>query len=111
MRQQFEELLKKLQESDIKQTEWAYEWIYNLPEDIQELFKQGNYKVVETEIDVCVHRWYETSITVVEVLGSLLGIRLVSKSYSETQELEDIYHFLKFYEMKEYTTISYTIKS
>lgn len=111
MRHQFEELLKRLRESEIKQTEWADEWIYNLPEDIQELFKQGDYKVVETGIDVCGHRWYETSITVVEVFGSLLGIRLVSKSYSETQELEDIYHFLEFREMEEFTTVSYKQKN
>lgn len=111
MRQKFEDLLKRLQKTEIIQSHWDNEWIYNFPEDIQKLFKQGDYKVVKTEIDVDKHRWYETSITVVEVFGSLLGIRLVSKSYSETQELEDIYHFLEFHEMEEFTTVSYKQKN
>lgn len=111
MRQQFEELLKRLQETEIIQSHWDNEWEEDIPADILELFKQGDYKVVKTEIDVDQHRWYETSITVVEVFGSLLGIRLVSKSYSETQELEDIYHFLKFHEMEEFTTVSYKQKN
>ncbi len=103
----FDELLEKLNLSKITQT--SIDWEENIPIEIWEEYLKGKeYSEVETGLDVEKHRWYEISTTVVKVLGRYLGIEHISELYSEEMTTEDCYHTMRFYEMKEIQTISYT---
>ena len=103
------DLVQKLNSLKITQTKG--EWEENIPEDIwYEYFEGKNRTVVEEGLDVDTHRWYETSITVIEFGGAFLGIEYITNMFSESQDYEDCYHTIQFYEMEEYQTVSYKIK-
>ncbi len=103
--EKFKELLSNLEELDITQT--AGDWAENLPDEIWEQYLKNNFKEVKAGLDVDTHRWYETSITVIETCGGLLGIRHITNMFSEGQGFEDCYVTLEFIEMKEVRSISY----
>ena len=103
------DLVQKL--NDLKITQTRGEWEENIPEDIwYEYFEGKNRTAVKEGLDVDTHRWYETSITVIEFGGALLGIEYITNMFSESQDYEDCYHTIQFYEMEEYQTVSYKIK-
>lgn len=103
--EKFNELLTKLKELKIIQTQG--DWAENLPEEIWEQYFKGNFKEVKHNLDVDTHRWYETSISVIEIYGGLLGVRHITNMFSESQGFEDCYETIKFKEMKEVQTVSY----
>lgn len=101
------ELIKELNELGITQQD--LDWGESLPSRIyEEHFK--NAREVSTGLDVNKHRWYETSITVIEVGGMYIGIRHVSDLFSESMCVDDVYHKMKFMEMEEIKLISYREK-
>lgn len=109
----FDELLRELQNANIKQT--SMEWEENIPEDIWDNhFRYGdledNFKVVATGLDVDTRRWYETSITVIKIYGRFLGMRWVTNLFSEQMEPQDTNHTPLFFEMEEIQTTSYRKK-
>lgn len=104
--EQFNELLAKLKELSILQTKG--DWAENIPADIWEQYFEANFTEVEYNIDVYTHRWYETSITVIEIYGRLLGIRYITNMFSESQDFEDCYVHIEFMEMKKIQITSYT---
>lgn len=103
--ERFNELLKKLQALKITQTKG--DWAENLPEDIWENYFKANFKEVKSGLDVDTRRWYETSTTVIEICGGLLGVTFITNMFSESQDYEDCYVTIEFSEMKEVQTISY----
>lgn len=105
MKSKFDELLEKLQGLNLIQTSICWEEI--IPEDIWDEYFNEDYGEEAVGLDVDEHRHYETSISVVDVYGRLLGIRHISKVYSEQSCIEDCYHTVEFFEMKEVQTISY----
>lgn len=107
MKEKFEELLNKLKESNLSQS--SYDWIDDIPEDIYNEYLKDNHKEVASELDVDKHRWYETSITVIEVFGHYLGIRQISNMYSEMGDLDDICWSYNFLKMEQVQTITYKI--
>ncbi len=102
---EFNELLKKLQALTITQTEG--DWAENLPEDIWEDYFKANFKELKNGLDIDTHRWYETSIVVLEICGGLLGIRYITNIFSEQQDWEDCCVQIEFMEMKEVQTVTY----
>ena len=108
MQGRFEELLNKLKESNLSQN--SYNWIDGIPEDIYNEYIKNNYKEVATELDVDKHRWNETSIVVIEIFGSYIGIRRISNMYSEMGDLDDICWYHKFLKMEQIQTVSYKIR-
>ena len=103
--EKFDELLAKLKALKITQTH--FDWAEDIPEDIWKEYFDGNFKVVKRNLRVDKHRWYETSISVIKIFDRFLGIRHVSDMFSETMDVEDCYHTLEFFEMKEVQTITY----
>ena len=103
--EKFNELLAKLKELKITQTKG--DWSENLPDDIWEQYFKGNFKEIKHNLAVDTHRWYETSIVVLEICGGLLGIRYITNMFSESQDWEDCYVQIEFMEMKEVQTVSY----
>jgi hypothetical protein len=101
-----EEILNELNGLEIIQKSIDFE--EDLPENIYE--KYFSRKPLETELDIDKHRWYETGISVWETEKGLLGIRSVTNIYSENSSVEDMYWELMFFEMEEFTTVSYKIK-
>jgi hypothetical protein len=101
-------LVEKLNNLKILQTK--SDWAEVLPDDIWENTFKGKFKEVAHNIDVDTHRWYETSITVLQLNESFMGVRFITNMFSESQDYEDCYHHLEFYEMEEYTTIAYRAK-
>ncbi|MFT3994772.1 MAG: hypothetical protein QM660_10720 [Dysgonomonas sp.] len=108
MKAKFEELLNKLKESNLFQR--SYDWIEDVPLDIYNEYLKDNYKEVATELDVDKHRWYETSIVVIEIFGQYIGIRRISNMYSEMGDLDDICWSYKFLKMEQIQTVSYKIE-
>ena len=104
--EKFNELLRKLQGLDITQTNG--DWAENLPVEIWEKYFKNNFKEVKKGLDVDTHRHYETSITVIEIYGRLLGIVHITNMFSEAQDYEDCYVTMEFGEMKEVQSVSYS---
>ena len=101
----FDELLSKLQKMKITQTSC---WEEDIPQEIwSEYF--NNYSEVADRIDVDSHRWYETSITVIEILNGYLGIRHISNMASEESDFESCCVELQFYEMEKIEKPTYQI--
>jgi len=103
--EKFNELLAKVKELEITQAQG--DWEENIPNDIWEEYFKDNYKEVKHNLAVDTHRWYETSIVVIEIFGKFLGIRYITNMFSEEQSYEDCFVKLEFYEMKEVQTVTY----
>ena len=108
-----EELIKKL--NDLKIVQKSYDFRECIPEEIWNEYFDGLHSTIKSGIDPDEHRWYETSITVLAMSGpewgtqNLLGIRLVSKIFSESMNYEDCFYWLRFYPMKEVKTVTYKV--
>ena len=101
----FEELFDKL--SELKITQNSCDWSEDIPKDIWNKYFANNFKEVAYNIDPETHRWYETSITVINILGGLLGVRYITNLYSESMDYVDAYHTIKFYVMDKVERITY----
>lgn len=99
-------LIKKL--NDLKIIQESYDFVEDLPSDIQEKYFPAGSLACELDIDK--HRWYETSISVWETELGLIGVRAITNLYSENSSYSDIYYTLKFFEMEPIETITYKIK-
>ena len=103
-REQFDEILSRLQEEEV----------YTIESEsviIDELFNSCTMDVVAEELDVDKHRHYELSTDVYHVdLDMYLGVRWVSQMYSEMSDHYGIGIHAKFFEMKreEVKTYKYT---
>jgi len=106
--EKFNELLEKL--NSLKIAQKSIDWVENIPEEIYKEYLKDNYKELAWGLDVDTHRWYETSISVIEIFGKLLGVRHITILFSESTECEDCCVTMKFYEMEEIPIISYQIK-
>ena len=105
----FNELLKELQTLNIIQT--SIDWAEDLPEQIWNDYFKGNFKQLTSGLDTDTRRWYETSISVIEIYGKFLGIKHISNLFSESSSCEDCYVTIKFFEMEPIQIISYRKKS
>lgn len=103
--EKFEELLSKL--NNLKLTQKHSDWTEDLPDDIWEKYFKGNFTEVAYKVDIYTHRWYETSITVIEIFGKFLGVHHISNLFSESMYYEDCFEQIKFVEMQEINTVSY----
>ena len=102
-RRKFVELLSKLDSLNLPQTRC---WDEDIPEEIyNEYF--ANYTTMATGLQPEEHRWYRISTTVIEVYGSLLGIRHVDKMFSECSGIVDVGFTYDFSEMEEIRIVSY----
>lgn len=102
------ELIKKLNELKITQTKG--DWAENLPDDIWNEHFKGKFKEIAHGIDVDTHRWYETSTIVIDISGELIGISYITNMFSESQDYEDCYVTMVFFEMEEVKIVSYKSK-
>lgn len=103
--EKFDELLKTLKELNITQEEM--DWAECLPNDIWDAHFKENFKSLATNMDVDTRRHYESSVSVIEIYGKLLGIRHISNLFSESSSCEDCCVDLDFFEMKEVKVTSY----
>lgn len=102
------ELVQKL--NDLEITQINGDWAENIPEEIYNEYLEGSYQEVAYDLDVDTRRWYETSITVLELPDGFIGVRYITNMFSESQDYEDCYHTMKFMEMESYITTSYRLK-
>ena len=102
---EFTKLITELEKLSILQTKGG--WAENLPDNIWENHFKGNFKEVNSGLNVNESRWYETSTSVVKIYGKLLGITFITKLYSESSSYEDCYVTIRFNQMKEIRIISY----
>ena len=100
-------MIKELNDLEIIQKEYDFE--ENLPDEVfDRFFRNAEYGALQHGIDMDEHRWYEVSTTVyVYCKCFLLGVRTVTKLYSESSDIEDYYHTITFHEMKEVPTVTY----
>jgi len=103
----FEGLVKELNARQIKQQDVC--WEENIPDDIWQQFF-ASHTVVDSDIDIDKHRWYEVSTTVVNLDDRFLGISHISNIYSEATDPEDIGRVMEFFEMEETVVVSYERK-
>jgi len=101
---EFDVLLEKLQA--IKSQGW---WEDVIPVDIWEEYF-NDFVVVASGLDVATHRWYETSTTVIKILGRFIGINGVSNVFSENMGFEDCGVDINFFEMEEIASVTYKAK-
>ena len=107
--EKFDELLSILKELNITQKKST--WEDEIPEDIWNEHFENNHKAVATGISISTHRWYETSIEVIEIYGRFLGIRFISNVFSESMDYEDCYETIEFMEMEAIREITFKIKN
>lgn len=105
----FEALLSELQDQSI--TQQGMDWAESLTNDMWNTHFKGNFKELKSNLDVDTHRWYETSVSIIEIYGKLLGIRHVSNTFSESMMVDDCDVTLQFMEMEEFTTVDYREKN
>lgn len=69
------------------------------------------WPVVDTGLNRDIHRWHETSITVLKhpVLDEYIGVESITLMYDESAEYDDFFYYYKFYEMQPTQHITYTI--
>ncbi len=106
-REMFDKLLVELKGLELIQNG---EFLEDVPEDMYNKYIKDNYKEVCFGLDVDTHRWYETSIMVVEIYGYFLGIRWVTNLFSESSSYEDIGWKYWFEEMEAVQVTSYVKK-
>lgn len=100
------EIIDELNEMKIKQAGYDFEGI---PDDIwDEYFRKA--KMVDSEIHIHKHRWYETSITVFDTKIGFIGIRYVTGLFSDEIIISDIEWAYVFFEMEEVESTRYKIK-
>lgn len=75
---------------------------------LEELIEDA--QLIKENIDICQHRWYETSVSIFKCTDGLLGIRLPSKLYSESSEWYSLYSGIEFYDVDEVMEVSYKIR-
>ena len=102
------ELVQKL--NDLKITQTEIDWAENIPEEIYNEHLEGSYQEIAYDLDVDTHRWYETSTTVLKFEEGLMGVNYITNMFSESQDYEDCYHTMEFFEMEEFVTTSYRAK-
>ncbi|MFW6008311.1 MAG: hypothetical protein ACOCP8_03505, partial [archaeon] len=61
----FDELIEKLNEAKI--TQFMGDWEENIPDDIWDEYFKNNFNEIKSGLNIDTHRWYETSITVIEI--------------------------------------------
>lgn len=101
----FNELLEKLNGLSLIQK--SMDWAECLPEEIWNEHFKDNFEPLKSGLEPDAHRWYETSISVIKIYDKLLGIRHITKIYSESSSCEDCYVTIEFFEMEEVTVVSY----
>ncbi len=100
------EIVKELNELLI--TQKHSEWMEDLPTEVYEKhFKE--FKWLSDGLFIDTHRWYETSVSVVEIYGKPLGVKHITNLFSEQSTHEDCFVTIEFYEMEEITIPSYKI--
>ena len=104
----FEKLFEEL--SKLVITQKSMDWAENIPDDIWDQWFDSSYNEVAYGLNIDTHRWYETSITVIRIYNDFLGIEYVSNLFSESSDVDDICHTIKFHKMEEIQTTSYKIK-
>ena len=102
----FNGLLKELNKNEIEQTSY---WEDCIPKEIYKKYFD-KYTLVTTGIDIDTHRWYETSTTVIKIYGKFLGIDHIAQVFSESMGFGDCGVNINFFEMEEFTTVSYRKK-
>lgn len=96
------EIIKELNDLKILQT--SGDFLEDLPEDIYEKYFKD---LVDENLSVDKHRWYETSISVYKISEGFIGVQSITDTFSEQSEISDMFHHLRFFEMKEVTKITY----
>lgn len=86
------------------------DWSESLPDNIYEEIFEGRYEIMDSNLFVNKHRWYETSIEVIKNNNGFIGIQSVTDCFSEQSSISDMFFTLKFYEMEEILQPTYIIK-
>lgn len=103
--EKFKELIDKLEGLELIQI--TMDWQENIPKDIWVNYFKDNFSILKQNLDVDTHRWYETSVSVIEIYGIPLGITHISNIFSESSSCEDFYFTIEFFRMEEILTKSY----
>lgn len=81
----------------------------DFPERIYEKYFEHSTLLAQ-ELDIDKRRHYETGVSVWLTVDGLLGVRSITKLYSEGTDMEDMFYTLKFFEMEETTVVTYKQK-
>lgn len=95
---EFKEFLQKLQSLQLEQTTSEYE--EQLPDDIYEIWESFDPQVVESDLDIDKHRWYEISTIAYQFGDNYLGVRGATQMYSEQSSWSDLCVDWEVFEMK-----------
>lgn len=90
----------------LKISQKSIDWMEDLSEsDYKNYFENAAQVLSEENSDK--RRWYEKADSAYSVLDGVIGVNYVCTLYSEMSEVEDLYHTLEFFEMKEVKITSY----
>lgn len=103
----FDKLLEELNKRNIiqKNCEWNEG---DIPEDLEDEFMDATQ--VDSRLAIDKHRHYETSITILEIKGRFLGIRLVTDTFNDMISYSDCEHQIEFKEYEQIKMTSYQPK-
>lgn len=93
--------------NNLKILQKSIDFIEDIPEDI---YNNYFHKLVQDELFIDKHRWYELSISVYEYNDLYIGVKHISNVYSEKSSVDDMYHTLHFYEMEPIQVTTFNFK-
>lgn len=100
-----EQIIKKLNDLNITQT--SIDWIEDMDDKaLQEILGEAPH-MVASGLYIDKHRWYELATDVFYYKGDYIGVSYVADLFSESMSVEDVFHTLKFFPMKQIKTVTY----
>lgn len=102
---EYKEFLEKLEASNIDQK--TSEFTEDMPDELYELWESFDPGIVESDLEIEKHRWYEISTSVYEVDGNYFGVRGATQMYSESSMWSDLFVTWEVFEMKPIQTTTY----
>ena len=92
--------------NDMKIIQENIDWAECIPDGVWAEI-EGNFKTVDEGLLVDTRRWYELSVTVIEIDNIFIGIEHITNLFSESSSCEDCCHTVRFFKMKPIQVTTY----
>lgn len=100
-----EEIIKKL--NDLKILQKSIDWREDIGEEELNNILGTKLDIIASGLNIDKHRWYEIATDVISVNGDYIGVDYVADLFSDGMSVDDVFHTLKFFPMKQVKSVTY----